>query len=412
MPHTIGDFNSGFFLKLESSYLIFLCFYSLCTPALFSQGEKLHFEEISFNNISEFNFIYDITSVDNILYVTGRENGGEARGIFVGNSSDNGISWNYNFLEDDFASLGLPRSIGFFDNLRGIIAMDNHTLRTSDGGNTWEAQEFPCFNAFQVLVINEAIALSAVRLSGNYCSTIDGGETWNTNNDFVASEAPPLSYIDSILFNSDQSGIYQSSNLGNSWIKVLDEEIFSYSMSSITDGAAVTISGNLLKTRDGWASYSETMLGEELDLVFSFAFFDQDTAIFRNAKDIYATYDGGASFELIQNLSFEPTTLKKVQDDWFFVGRGLARLERQIITSSKDYSPLSTIVYPNPTNHTFRISDKTYKEYMLFNMQSIVSQGSIANGQIDVANYGAGFYFLVLLDSYDKKTYPMKVVIK
>ena len=195
-------------------------------------------------------------------------------------------------------------------------------LHTEDRGQTWEytqrtGDQYPYFakSATAVEFRNSSYGLASVDHGLSY--TDDAGETWHkmTNWNFDASLYRINFVGDDIIWACGYSGIYRSSDSGNSWVQ--QRTIRAYSMSVLSEDEAWALGYDLGITHstDGetWSPdlvISET--GHGIDFYYDMEFIDENNgwAVGTGNPSVAYTPDGGVNW--YAHMTSSPKSLKTV----------------------------------------------------------------------------------------------------
>jgi photosystem II stability/assembly factor-like uncharacterized protein len=334
--------------------------------------------------------------------------GSNYRSVFY--SSEPGATYQ-NLVPGLRASL---QEIAFWDIDRGWAVGGSSVLKTSDGGDTWEAsslQGFTTENSLQqILVISE----QEVWLSGRryVVRTTDGGTTWE---ELFEIPEGNLEYGlekvgNSIMVVAREGAIYRTEDDGATWTELtVDgvERLRSFNFPDEQTGYAVGSQSNLIKTTDGGASWAEVPadLPDGLNIL-EVSFINPDTGwmVNRDLSDhlwktedggltwtpstisqnirwrgvrfvndtlgylyggtsivgrVYQTTDAGASWSSLHDISLEINdvhlaTNESVSRLWIAgVAGNIERLETDLLTNAPESYPVQRLnVVPNPTTNT------------------------------------------------------------
>lgn len=370
--------------------------------------------------------IYDICGVGNTLYSVSNQV------LLI--SEDHGDSWTSLDLKPYLAEKMISYSVGFFNELEGLISCkDNLTntydlIKTTDGGQSW-VSIYPLngeYSAdfFEIEIINDTAALITGFLSNRYVITTDKGESWefvpqiSTTGGFIGK----IQVLDQdVLYRLGLTGIYKSVDLGKEWTKILDypdAQMSTFHMSTNDVGYALIQhynNGNkLLKTTNAWESFEEIPLTSISLLAELIAPISEDE-IYIIIQDVFRSTDGGNTFNLFQELPNQNTSIKIINDEWYAVGRGLARFNPNGVVGVDNMNEIEiqASVYPNPAKSDLFIMNNTYSEYSIIDIDGkTIVNGKINNDRISVNFLNNGIYFLKLKNRNDHKAFLSKFIIK
>ncbi|WP_425420631.1 YCF48-related protein [Phaeodactylibacter xiamenensis] len=208
------------------------------------------------------------------------------------------------------------QEIAFWDIDHGWAVGGSSVLKTTDGGDNWEAlslQGFSTENSLQqILVISE----QEVWLSGRryVVRTTDGGATWE---ELFEIPEGNLEYGlekvgNSVMVVAREGAIYRTEDNGATWAELtVDgvERLRSFDFPDEQTGYAVGGQSTLIKTTDGGASWAEVPadLPDGLNILeVSFTSPDTGWIVNRDLSDhLWKTVDGGltwASSSVSQNI--------------------------------------------------------------------------------------------------------------
>lgn len=382
---------------------------------------------------TDYTSVYDISNHANKLFLTGRKGGN----FIFSYSNDNGATWNEKVLDDYISvELGVPITVGFFNADVGIIGIKGNLskeyLKTEDGGLTWESYNLnlgiQCDYVPQpwgITIVNNTTAIIQHFQSGNFIITYDSGNSWECSFGFTTSWLPKIAVLNSNTYlNFDNSGLYKSTDEGQTWLTILEiEDISTYSMYNENAGFAVSAyyksvnsDPELYVTSDGWTTFVTTVLPELNDkLITAIAPVTSEELFFFEAENIYYSSNAGQSVSFFQELSFEPTLLKNVNGEWYATGRGLAKYNPDgVVTGIDKLSQLDDIsLFPNPvTNSMIELNTSTFFSYQLLNVNGkLIEEGIIDNGRISIKSEVKGMHYLRIKNKNQSKEKSFKILI-
>jgi len=154
-------------------------------------------------------------------------------------SSDNGGNWRRLSLPHrtgryDTAPVGHPFAI--VDEKLGFCAPGGYLKMTTDGGATWrDLHRDRKFLAFPFFMLNQHWGFARDDEQGGMLGTEDGGRSWQKIEEFGYADITHLVLSDGILYGLMSDGLYQSTDRGLSWIKLVSFDTHVEAMSLIGD---------------------------------------------------------------------------------------------------------------------------------------------------------------------------------
>ncbi|MBA4318026.1 MAG: hypothetical protein C0412_06475 [Flavobacterium sp.] len=232
-------------------------------------------------------------------------------------TTDGGITWNkLGIMVDEGLS-----SIFFINENTGFISGGfnrKKTLKTIDGGSTWQEVLTQEFGKIQFLNDQVGYAHRIGYYGGRMYKTIDGGNTWNINFD-------------------------------------VDEEINSFHFLDENNGYFVGDNGLIYKTKDGGLTW------EKLTVPYAYyttvKFYSKNVGyITTDYGQMYKTSNGGISWEYLTTINSygSPSNCISIVDKNIYVTGGSGK----ILKSNISYDPISILVNPvlNPSNKGATVS--------------------------------------------------------
>ena len=292
--------------------------------------------------------------------------------MFYATSGNQGGTWDTLNITEAARITGSPMYVGFFDDDHGTIGIkgsfEQDYLETRDGGTTWAPAPMPldtsCNNLLQpydFYLVSEGVGMVNGFQSGRYMMTVDGGETWSCSDDFGTSWVPQMHIQnDSVWYTKDNRGFYVTHNAGSTWERVIDKEFIHF---QCTDDEIIALSTHyeepdgvpvLYRTGDEWTTYESTpLVGFNEMYLTLFVETNSGGLYVLRAKDVFYSENGQSDFVLVQTLDDEPFRTTYLNDTWYLSGRGLAKLEDPL--SSTSPSPLTGTadLYPNPASDMY-----------------------------------------------------------
>ena len=215
--------------------------------------------------------------------------------------------------ECKLASTRLPslRGIDFRDSKTGI-AVGLGTMRTEDGGITWEERKAPVPSYLFDVQFSDAVTAHAVGSAGTILRTADAGETWTS-----VSSGTTRS-LNGVWFAGPSDGVTVGDNVvlwtndgGTSWLPVslpdgdldLLDVVMMNPLSAIAVGEIILErrTGVILSTTDGGANWVQTEF-PNLDGVTGVAFTDRINGIALGERTLLRTSDGGRTWSMESSL--------------------------------------------------------------------------------------------------------------
>jgi photosystem II stability/assembly factor-like uncharacterized protein len=173
---------------------------------------------------------------------------------------------------------GSLRSAHFIDARRGwAVGYDGTILATRDGGASWSSQSHgEPVNLFSVYFVNAQRGW-AVGGSGAILATEDGGANWNVQRGDFSSDLLSVQFVDAQhgWVVGDLHRILATTDGGQTWQSLTSPSgsLRSVHFIDASRGWAVGDGGTILATSDGGASWSSQSYGQPVDL-FSVQFVD------------------------------------------------------------------------------------------------------------------------------------------
>lgn len=398
---------------------------TLLLIVLFAQSYAQSWEVLN----QDYTYVYDISKLDDKLCITGLKN----EDFIFATSNDEGLTWNEIILNQNISvEQGLPISVGFFSEEEGIIGIKGNAtqeyLKTADGGLTWESF-VPDFisdvdnipQPYDMVVINDSTAIISQFQSGNYIITFNSGETWEIENAFNTSWSPKfIAFNLNTFYNYDTKGLFKSSDGGSIWTTALDVNgISTYNMYDANIGFAVSeyftdtnSIPTLYKTMDGWNAFdSNPLLALKEKIIVGMATISADEIFFFESQNIYYSSDAGNSVSFFQELDFEPVSVKKVNNEWYATGRGLAKFNPLgVVNNTDDNIEIQTLsIYPNPLeNSKIRLSTNEFTSFELYTYNGkLIETGIINNSEIILHAAIKGLHILKVKNGVLQKTFKV-----
>jgi photosystem II stability/assembly factor-like uncharacterized protein len=205
------------------------------------------------DSITVFSIVVDST---NSIYIGAMEGGG------VYKSTDNGENWIFCGLENK-----VIYSLTISDNGTIYAGSSCWIYKSCNGGDSWElvVEIFDLLDNILHITTKSNDTIFAGGWSG-IIKSFDGGQTWNKCFFISCNDAIHGIEIDSqnniiigtIHYLADTGGVFISSNWGDDWYKVLDEEITSIDINSQDEIFALTYWDGVNKSSDlgqEWINY-------------------------------------------------------------------------------------------------------------------------------------------------------------
>jgi len=358
-------------------------------------------------------FVTDIDSHNGQLFIVG--SAGSLS--YYGTSVDDGSSWNLLDISDATEVMGTPICVGFFNDLEGTIGIKGSFTKdyliTNDGGDTWASTQLlvdtSCTNILQpydFYRVNDSVGLYNGFLSGQYMITRNAGQSWSCSTQFSTSWTPQFHILnDSVWYTKDNNGLYLSEDSGESWEKVLDKEITHFQVNDQDIIALSTYYSEpnstpvLYRTENDWLTYDSIPLsdfnGKNVTL---FVKTDSAEMYLIESENIYYSKNGTSDFQLVQILEQAPFKTSYVNGDWFLSGRGLARLNGPLVSSTQQPALNNVRVFPNPAWDKINIEFQEQQGRCTFQLYDITGRQLIEtqidrDQTLDISNLTGGIYF-------------------
>ncbi|HEY9167512.1 MAG TPA: YCF48-related protein [Candidatus Kryptonia bacterium] len=209
-------------------------------------------------------------------------------------STNGGTSWSLKSTAINMAN-GNLRTFLFINSLVGYACGGSVVAKTTDGGESWTAQETPAYDLWDISFGSSQKGL-AVGLYGTCIETTDGGTTWTET-------TPPISNVSlfavryltaSRIVVTGGAGISLSTDAGTSWTAVYNGA-YSYTSVSFADSANGWAVGgyDILRTTDGGAHWGIQDWPTPQRLVFQADCVDRFHAWVVGDQVLLRTNDGG-----------------------------------------------------------------------------------------------------------------------
>lgn len=339
-------------------------------------------------------------------------------------SNNNGETWIFTGI--DYRTI---YSLTISDN--GTIyagAGGGPIFKSNNGGDDWELLETNFFNNILHITIisNDTIFAGGW---GGITRSFDCGQTWNKCFFISGVEAVfgiDIDSQDNIVigttnFMADTGGVFISSNWGDDWYKVLDEEITSIDINSQDEIFALTYWDGVNKSSDLGQKWTNYYFGvKDLTSII----INADGIIYIGCEKnmdpnggVYVSYNNGVNWdELNDGLTNEYINELYIDNNGF-----LYAVHKQTIPEGKlfrsinttinikdqyETTPASIFIYPNPFKRKIFVNISTkkqsYIEVVILNSigQIIKKSNSFAinnksNLEFNFSNYSNGIYFVV-----------------
>lgn len=241
-------------------------------------------------------------------------------------------------------------------------------LHTEDRGQTWEytrrtGDQYPYFakRADAVKFRDNFYGLASIDHGLSY--TDDAGETWHnlTNWNFDASLYEINFVGDDIIWACGISGIYRSSDSGNSWVQQRTIKAYSMSVLSEVEAWALGYDLGITHSTDGETWSSDLLISERgyrIDFYYEMEFIDENNGwlVGTGNPSVAYTPDGGTTW--YAHMISSPRSLRTVDfinetHGWVAGWNGfIARTEngnqfgQKLIIDGFEFSFINTLVIP------------------------------------------------------------------
>lgn len=242
-------------------------------------------------------FVYSLKFSNNKMFA------GTHEGIF--SSTNNGANWNPNFTGNPISSMAISDSIVLAGTFRNgvVFSIDSGITWISSGNMGLPSNNGWYFPIQSVAVIKEKWFVA--ESSGIYLST-NKGNTWTLiNSGLTYTEVKTLAIIDTTIFAGTTGGVFVSSNNGNSWSSV-NNGLTNLNILSLTVNSnkifAGTDSGGVFVSSDyglNWTPINNG-LNNTLDIK-SIAVHDSNIFVGTSHKGISVSQNYGANWTTCNN---------------------------------------------------------------------------------------------------------------
>lgn len=357
--------------------------------------------------------------------------------------------------------------IKFINDSVGFCASTDGVLKTSDFGNTWNLLSSSPSGS-HLFFVDESIGYLTSRVDRALYKSIDSGDTWQLIEDFsdetpggVFFTSLNVGYvITSIYGPPGGSFIYRTTNGGVDWTQTHSfpsiPTLQAITFTTINTGFIVGYSGRIIKTSNAGTDWTVEQL-TSIETLLAVHFPDQMTGYAVgypgiSGSEVIKTEDGGNSWENLSSGGTINTALRGVYfttvnngyavgedgriittDDggatWntsesgvssdlyattFTANSGFAvGNQGRIIKTSINLSSTAFVdkqkylkLYPNPAVNELRIeSEAEIEEISLFDLSGRRVTTFVSNfGELNIADYPAGVYFLRILTNEGMRT--------
>jgi len=285
-------------------------------------------------------------------------------------SFDGGITWNKYF---ESPGSGYLNSITFNGDDILSVGSGGVILKSSDNGSSWEENYIEASWLSDINFINNIVGFTVGSISGLACiyKTYDGGSSWELQQTF-----PEYSTIDGIEFSredlgwmiANENGLLKSTDIGRTWNVVVDS-IHMFKDLAVWDNTAwFTYFNRILRTTDAgetWESFNVFDYGQTIYWGFEIDFVSPDIG-YAGIYDgrVFKTTDGGESWieeEFPSSMSVEAIDFVDVKRGWTFgdCGTILKRDPNYVYVGNEIQDPPQEFIlfqnYPNPFNPVTKI---------------------------------------------------------
>jgi photosystem II stability/assembly factor-like uncharacterized protein len=308
------------------------------------------------------------------LYAIGFNN--DKNHSVIAKSNDLGKTWECTFFNDFLFSICFPTdSVGYMFSKYG------NAYKTINAGNSWKVIHLSLDTSFSSIGFFDN--LNGILTGTNILTTQDGGVTWTTPLIFNGLG----SYFSSISIVSNKIGylifdtsLYKTINSGLSWDLVqhtaphiMSEAIWSIYFPNDSIGYLV-LSQHIYKTINGglsWGLQSSPIGDFFIGMLNDIFFLNADTGfLVGEFGQFYKTFNGGGSFVNVKNL------------------------QKKFVVH----------LYPNPVSKYLNIemdnSGKAFFKFINFQGQLIYETEIENNNTIDLSNYDDGLYLVSIVTDY------------
>lgn len=302
-------------------------------------------------------------------------------------SQDSGNTWSNNL------SPGLPTTSSWSTGSSTILAAvwEQGLFRSNDSGSTWTSISSAWRSVSAIGMCMDDVLLVSIQPDGVEYRSIDGGTTWE-NVDFDGSTNSFFNARDNVMIAAGTTGVWRSSDCGNTWINV---HVFG---SGGTSGVA-SIAGN----KEGMLFFASSQAG------ISVSIDNGETWTFQN--------DGLSLDNRFGALAVDP-------DGFVYAGTQNGHIFRTIasthVSTFTGFEPPTQLVlhpvYPNPVESKSRLdfdldrgANVLISVYdVLGRLVQIVDQRFLSSGahsiEFDAANLRSGVYMFSVQTEKRKMT--------
>ncbi len=322
-------------------------------------------------------------------------------------------------------------------NIFGIDAMTalcttssstaTYIYRTADGGGTWNqvfTQAGGFLDAIWMTDANNGIVYGdPVGGSWEIYKTSDGGQTWNAANTLAQNGGEAgwnnSMYVSgsSVYFGTNNSTVYYSSDMGNSWTPqaVPQGNVFSIWFNNSSDGFLGGGSA-LNKTTNGGTTWDTTSALPGLEGVGGLTGLGNQWWAARQSSNIYYSNDNGASWSMQYTAPGTGTywAMSKSRDDSLIIavrsdgGISAYKIQTPVEVTTGESAPLKFNLsqnYPNPFNPTtkidFNVPESGHVSLTVYNVlgqqAAVLVNDEITAGEhqvlFDASSLPSGAYF-------------------
>ncbi len=340
----------------------------------------------------------------------------------VRRSTDGGQSWTSvnmnNFKNGAFTVLStVSTTIGY--------AGGNQLIKTTDAGATWDSVSDISFSrvsrshvVFNRMVFpTETVGYATITSGSNVIyKTTDGGKNWSAI-DTIPYTSNLYAYDADNIYVIANFGITYSNNGGSTWNSVSsttfgNRTLFSVLFVNSNNGFITGDFGNLFKTTDGGATWSQSTLDTDVNLL-GMQFIDANNAIIYGGAEVtFSSSDKGATWKHYFKPDPNAGFIYDLTRAYFFdKGDGAAMYASGIFDgllynshlnsgiSTEKENPVALDVYPNPSTGSIMVSTAAMQGTGMMTIYNtagkVVYRGNIeadSHQSLSLNTYGKGVY--------------------
>jgi photosystem II stability/assembly factor-like uncharacterized protein len=239
-------------------------------------------------------------------------------GHIISKTTDGGITWE----DQEFPSLPLFRGVSFIDtNHATVVGKDGIILHTTNGGENWVDQQSNTTEDLQDVCFTDIYRGTAVGDWGTILITTDGGNNWTQKkpSGTLLGEFWAVSFADSkngwIVIRGSGT-VLRTSDYGNSWVQqtIGTTGLFDVCFTDSANGTIVGNAGTILRTTDGGDTWIQQISGITAGMeAVSFSDPYNGTAVGGHGL-ILRTTNGGVTFVEEKEINAFPTNYTLTQN--------------------------------------------------------------------------------------------------